>query len=146
MEIRDMENREPAYKFVHPSWMAPMLKSALVQSLGDSDWVVRVNSLAAIADVPLDYELINAASKGLNDPHWPARLAAIELLAQKQDYNFSKVLDHAAQYDDNRFVRDMAVALGGNAPEPNQPVEQPFFNLLKKEPNDANAPSLISGK
>jgi hypothetical protein len=163
MEIREMENRpfdsapptttfegrqdrEPAYKFVHPNWMAPMLKSALVQSLGDSDWVVRVNSIAAIADLPLDYELINAASKGLNDQHWPARMTAIALLAQKQDYNFSKVLDHVAEYDDNQFVRNMAFALGAKAPEPNQPVEQPFFNLLKKEPNDANALPFNSGK
>jgi hypothetical protein len=123
-----------------------MLKSALVQSLSDSDWVVRVHSMTAIADLPLDYELINAAAKSLSDQHWPARMTAIALLAQKQDYNFSKVLDQVAQYDDSQFVRNMAVAFGAKAPEPNQPVEQPFFNLLKKEPNDVNALPFTSSK
>jgi hypothetical protein len=125
------------YKPVSGDWMTPMLKSALVQGLTDSDWVVRVHSMAAIADLPLDYELISAAAQGLNDPHWPARMMAVWLLAQKQGYNFTKVLDHTAQYDSSEFVRNMAVAFGDNVPEPNQPLEQPFLELLQQEPNAA---------
>ena len=97
-----------------------MLKSALVQSLTDSDWVVKVHSMAAIADLPLDYELTNAAAQGLNDQHWPARMMAVWLLSQKQGDNFAKVLDHTAQYDDSEFVRNMAIAFGATMP-PHKP-------------------------
>ena len=123
------------YKLVSGDWMTPVLKSALVQGLTDSDWVVKVHALSAIADLPLDYELTNAAAAGLNDRHWPTRMMAVWLLAQKQGYNFSKVLDHTAQYDDSEFVRNMAVAFGAKIPEPNQPLEPSLLDLLRPEPN-----------
>ncbi len=98
-----------------------MLESALAQCLTDSDWVVRTHSMAAIAELPLDYKLTNAVAAGLNDQHWPARMTAVWLLAQKQqDYNFTKVLDHIAQYDDRDFVRNMAIAFGAKTAPPKQ--------------------------
>ena len=122
-------------KFTVNEHMHVMLESGLVQSLTDSDWVVKTYSIAAIADLPLDYQLTNAVSQGLNDKHWPARMMAVWLLAQKQGYNFTKVLDHIAQYDDRDFVRNMALAFGAKPPPPRQVVEQPLLNLLKQEPN-----------
>jgi hypothetical protein len=139
MESRETANHEQSYKFASTGQMNSMLESALVQSLTDSDWVVRTHNIAAIAELPLDYELTSAVAQGLNDQHWPARMMAVWLLAQKQGYNFTKVLDHTAQYDKSEFVRNMAVALGATIPPQNQKLEQPFLDLLKQDPaSDSN--------
>ena len=150
MESREMANStldsarsgQASYKFVSNDEMNTMLESALAQCLTDSDWVVRTHSIAAIAELPLDYKLTNAVSVGLNDQHWPTRMTAVWLLARKQqDYNFTKVLDRIAQYDERDFVRNMAIAFGAKAtPPPKQNTqEEPFPDLLKKDPNaDSN--------
>jgi hypothetical protein len=67
-------------------------------------------------------------------------MMAVWLLAQKQGYSFTKVLDHTAQYDSSDFVRNMALALGATIPTQKQKPEQPIFDLLKQEPNsDSNS-------
>lgn len=139
-----MENRETAdhgqsYKHTSTTQMTPMIESALSQCLTDSDWVVRTHNIAVITDLPLDYELTSAVSQGLNDQHWPARMIALWLLAQKQDYNFAKVLDHTAQYDNSEFVRNMALALGATISPQKKTPEQPLLDLLKQNPDsDSN--------
>jgi hypothetical protein len=133
MESRETANHGQSYKFASTDQMNLMLESALVQCLTDSDWVVRTHNIAAIAELPLDYELTSAVAQGLNDQHWPARMMAVWLLAQKQGYNFTKVLDHTAQYDNSEFVRNMAVAFGAAIPPQNQKLEQPFLDLLKQD-------------
>ncbi len=138
MENRDAVNGGLSYKFASNDKMNQMLESALAQSLTDSDWVVRTHNIAAIAELPLSYELTSAVSQGLNDQHWPARMMALWLLAQKQDYNFIKVLDHTAQYDSSDFVRNMALALGATPPPQKQKLEQPFLDLLKKDTTPDN--------
>ncbi len=117
-EQHAMANREPLYRFMYDDWMPPLLKAAIIQHMADDDWVAKTNSMAAMLNLPMDYELINAVSENLNEPHWPARLMAVYLLAQNQNDDFKRVLDWTAQYDLNSFVRDMAVALGGTEPEP----------------------------
>lgn len=116
-EQHAMANREPLYKFTYADWMPDMLKSALVHNLGDDDWVVKVNTMAGMLSLPLDYELISAVAKNLNDTHWPARMMAVYLLAKNQNSNFGKVLDWTAKYDSSKLVRDMAIALGAGVPE-----------------------------
>ncbi len=111
MEQHAMANREPLYKFMYADWMPDMLKSALVHNLDDDDWVVKVDTMAGMLSLPLDYELISGAAKNLNDTHWPARMMAIYLLAKNQNSNFAKVLDWTARYDSSKLVRDMAIAL-----------------------------------
>jgi hypothetical protein len=134
-----IESREsPPYNLVRADWMPPMLKSGLIQSLNDNDWVVKVHTMAAVMNLPLDYELTGAVSAGLNDRHWPARMMAIWLLAPQQGYSFAKVLDHAAQYDESQLVRNMAIALGAKVPPPSQPIEQSLLELLGQEPNSPN--------
>lgn len=133
MENLEMANQQLPYRVAGTDRMAPILKSAMVQGLTDSDWVVKVHSMADVVPLPLDYELISAVAKGLNDKNWPARMMAVTVLNQKQGDNFAKVLDYTAQYDDSPFVRGMAVALGAKVPEPNQPLEQPFLELLRQE-------------
>ena len=149
MESREMANspfnlaggRQASYKFISTDWINTMLESALTQCLTDSDWVVRTHSMAAIAELPLDYKLTNAVAAGLNDQHWPARMTAVWLLAQKQQgYNFTKVLDHIAQYDDRDFVRNMAIAFGAKTALPKENTKQePLSDLLKRDSNaDSN--------
>ena len=139
MEIHEMESlpagAPPPYKLVRVNWIPPMVKSGLIHSLGDSDWIVRVQALASITDLPLDYDLTAAAAQGLNDKNWPARMMALWLLAPKQGYNFTKVLDRTALYDESELVKNMAFALGGKVPELNKPIEEPLLDLLRQEPN-----------
>jgi hypothetical protein len=118
MEQYAMANREPVYRFVYADWMPDLLKSTLTHCLTDDDWAVQVHTMAGMLSLPLDYELISAASKNLNDAHWPTRLMAVLLLSRSPSANFVEVLDWAAQYDSNNLVRQMAVALGGKEPEP----------------------------
>jgi len=121
-EQNAMANREPLYKFTYADWMPAMLKSALLQSIADSNWVVKVHTMAAMLSVPLDYEMINAVAQNLNDTHWPVRLMAIYLLDKNQQSNFGKVLDWSAKYDTSRLVRDMAIALGAAKPQEQKPA------------------------
>ena len=124
-EQHAMANREPLYKFIYADWMPALLKSALIHNLTDDDWVVKVHTMAAMLSLPLDYELTAAVAENLNDTHWPPRLMAVYLLAKSQGGSFGKVLDHNAKYDPNKLVRDMAIALGGTAPQTRVTADQP---------------------
>ncbi len=132
-EQQAMANREPLYKFMYADWMPELLKSALLHSLTDDDWVVRTHAMAAMFSLPLDYDLANALAENLNDIHWPVRLMAVFLLAGNQDNNFGKVLDWTAKYDSNKLVRDMAIALGAAVPEVQEPTDQPDPNDSEKQ-------------
>jgi hypothetical protein len=135
------QNGQVSYRFVSNDGINTLLESALTQCLTDGDWVVRTHSMAAIAELPLDYKLTNAVAAGLNDQHWPARMTAVWLLAQKNGDNFTKVLDRVAQYDESNFVRNMAIAFGAKTalPKQNTTTEEPLSDLLKKDPNaDSN--------
>jgi hypothetical protein len=116
-ERHAMAGREPLYKLTYADWMDEMLTSALLQGLADDNWSVRTHTIAAMLSLPMDYELINAVSDNLNDTYWPVRLITMYSLAKNQGSKFHKVLDHIAKYDSNELVREMAVALGGTAPE-----------------------------
>jgi hypothetical protein len=122
MEQDAMANREPLYNFKHADWVPPLLKSALVQTLADDDWTVKVHTMAPMVWLSLDYELISVLAENLSDTHWPVRLMTVFLLAKSQGNNFRKVLDSTAKYDSNEYVRQMAIALGGAEP---QQQEQP---------------------
>jgi len=136
-EQQEMANREPPYKLVRADWMQEMLRSALLQGLADDSWAVRTHTTAAMLSLPMDYELLNAVSENLNDTHWPVRLIAMYVLAKEQGTHFRKVLDHIAKYDSNNLVREMAVALGGTAPETTKPATQP---QQPAEPNKPTSP------
>jgi tetratricopeptide (TPR) repeat protein len=141
MEQHAMAGLKPPYKFTYTDSMPSTLKSALLHSFASDDWATKAYIMADMTSLPLDYEFVNALSENLNDTHWPVRLMAIYLLAKNQDPSFIKVLDWAAKYDSSKFVRDMAVALGGTPPppppqepaEPNKPAKQSSLQLT--EPN-----------
>ncbi|MFC1738654.1 tetratricopeptide repeat protein [Planctomycetota bacterium] len=112
-----MANRRPLYEFMYADWMPELLKSALIYNLTDKDWVLKTHTMAQMLSLPLDYELTTAAAENLNDTHWPARLMALYLLANKQGNDFEKVLDWVAEHDENNLVRSMAIALGATPPQ-----------------------------
>jgi hypothetical protein len=123
-EQHAMANREPPYKFMYADWMPALLKSALLHNITDDDWSVKVQTMAGMLVLPLDYELIYALAENLNDVHWPTRLMVIYLLANDQNESFVKVLDWTAEYDPHKLVRDTAIALGGTTPQPQTPENQ----------------------
>jgi len=136
MEQNAMANREPLYKFMYADWIPAMLKSAVLNSLADDDWIVKAHTMTAMDALPLDYDLISAVAKNLDDTHWPVRLIGVFLLAKSQDVNFGKVLDWTAEYDSNQLVREMAIALGGARPKP-KPI--PPKTPVTAAPADSNA-------
>ncbi|MHC4641931.1 MAG: tetratricopeptide repeat protein [Planctomycetota bacterium] len=113
---------KPPYKMMSADWMPTLLSSALIHNLTLEDWVTKVHTMAGMLSLPLDYELTSPVGKNLNDTHWPARLMALYLLADSQGSDFKKVLDWTANYDSNKLVRDMAIALGAAAPKPKEPA------------------------
>lgn len=115
-EQNAMAYQQPMYEFTYAEWMPNMLKSALVNNLSDEDWVAKIHTLAALYDLPMDYQLIEAVAGNINETHWPARLITVALLAESQSRNFKKVLDWTARYDSNQLVRQMAIASGATDP------------------------------
>jgi len=144
-EQRAMAEHGTLYRYKYANWMPSFLKSALLQESGlllnpaDDQWPVKVLTMAEMLwdpalgprgavplrepSLPLDFELINAVAKNLNDPYWPVRMMAVYLLAKgsapdqvgsglaaMSRSGFDKVLDWSAKNDSNSLVRDMAVA------------------------------------
>ena len=124
-EQNAMADRQPLYKFTYADWMPALLKSALQHNLTDDDWIVKVNTMADMLPLPLDYDILNTLAENLNDSHWPVRMITLFLLAKNQNTGFNKVLDWTAEYDFNYLVRDMAIALGGTTPPPPQQPAEP---------------------
>ena len=117
-EQNEMLKRKPLYRFKSADWMGPLLRNALLHESGllhnpaNGDWVVKVHTMAEMLSLPLDYELISAVAKNLNNTNWPVRMMAVYLLSKNADRNFDKVLDWTAKNDSSKLVRDMAIALG----------------------------------
>jgi hypothetical protein len=105
------------YRFSYADWMKPLLRNALLEEKGllrgskNDLWTVKVNTMAEMLLLPMDYELTNAVAMNLNSPNWTVRLMALYLLSKTNDRNFEKVLEWTAKNDSNKHVRDMAIAL-----------------------------------
>ena len=118
IEQNEMLKRKPLYRFKFADWMEPLLRSALLHESGllhnpaNGQWVVKVHTMAEMLSLPLDYELISAVAKNLNNTNWPVRMMAVYLLSKNADRNFDKVMDWTAKNDSSKLVRDMAIALG----------------------------------
>ena len=104
------ENGGPLYRLVYAE--PALLKSALVRIMNESEWNIKLQTMAALLPLKLDYSLIEAVSSQLDNENWPVRLMAVFTLAKAQQQNFQQVIDWTAKYDENRIVRDMAIALG----------------------------------
>ncbi|HUU20004.1 MAG TPA: hypothetical protein VMW72_22825 [Sedimentisphaerales bacterium] len=114
-EQNEMLKRKTLYRYIYADWMEPLLSSALsglLHNPANGQWVVKVHTMAEMLSLPLDYELISAVAKNLNDTNWPVRMMAVYLLSKTADRNFDKVLDWMVKNDSSELVRDMAIALG----------------------------------
>jgi hypothetical protein len=102
--------------------MAPLLRSALLHESGllrnpaESDWPVKVHTMAQMLSLPLDHALVSAAAENLSNGKWPVRMMAIYLLNETQQDGFDKVLQWIMKNDPNQQVREMAMALQGGVP------------------------------
>jgi len=137
MEQQAMANRPPMYKYMYGEWMPKMLKSAIISNLTNDDWVVRTNSLAAMCDLKLDYQLIDVVSENLNETHWPTRIMALMILKNASGEKFNPVLDWTAKHDPNPTVREMAIALGAAQPQepaPQQNIIEDPMTIKPEEP------------
>ena len=121
-EQHEMLNNKPLYRFMYADWMEPLLRNALLHEAGllrnstNSQWVVKVHTMAEMLSLPLDYELISALAQNLDDANWTVRMMAIYLLSKTNDRNFEKVLNWTAKNDSSKHVRDLAIALGRSFP------------------------------
>ena len=93
-----------------------IMLNAVKQGLSDDNWSVKSQTMLAI--LPLsssddEASLTKLISSNMTALEWPVRMAAIYLLNESQRGKFSKVLDWAAESDENENVRDLAIALGG---------------------------------
>jgi len=126
-----MSNRKPPYKFVYADWMSTMFRNALVHEAGllrnpaEGEWLVKVHTMAQMVHLPLDHEMVTAVSENLNDRNWPVRMMTVYLLAKTQKQKFEKVLEWAATYDPDAYVREMAAALSPGGPKAAEPENPP---------------------
>jgi len=113
-----VDGRQP-YRFMYADWVTDLLRSALLHESGllrngaDSEWIVKVHTMAAMLPLSLDYGLTRAVAENQSDVKWPVRMMALYLLASSPAANFGQVLDWIAGNDQSTFVREMAIALSG---------------------------------
>lgn len=105
----------PKYKFMYAE--PQILSSALARCLSEDDWVLKVETMASLLRLRLDYRLTAALSAELNSRYWPVRLLAIFILAENQGNDFLPVLNWTANNDNSQVVKDMATALAAGIPE-----------------------------
>lgn len=111
-EQQSMTETGPLYRLMY---MEPArLKSALIRIMDENDWDIRLQTMAAMLPLKLDYELIEAVAERLTDEKWPIRMMSVFMLAKSQQ-QFQSVVDWTAEHDENQLVRDMALALGAVA-------------------------------
>jgi len=140
MEQYAMSNHVPPYKFVYADWMPTMFRNALLHESGllrnqaDGEWPVKTLTMAEMLYLPLDHELVSAVSERLTSDKWPVRMMALYLLAQSQRDGFTKVLEWAVGHDQDRLVREMALAISG-AERPRAATAEP------SPPSEPNEPA-----
>ncbi|HBG27521.1 MAG: hypothetical protein A2Y10_18180 [Planctomycetes bacterium GWF2_41_51] len=90
-----------------------LLTSALARCLNEDDWVLKVETMAALQNVKLDYRLIESISAQLDYKEWPVRLLSLFILADKQGPNFLPVLEWIKKNESDPLVKDLAAVLSG---------------------------------
>jgi hypothetical protein len=108
-EQQNLANMKNRYKFLYCE--PGLLTSAIAKCMGEDDWVLRVETMAALQNVNLDYRLIDAISEQLDYKAWPVRLLALFTLAEEQGANFQPVLKWTSTNDTQQLVKDMAMEL-----------------------------------
>jgi len=107
-----------------------LLTDAIRRLLADKDWMIRMQTLATLADVslPIDYSLVSSVSENLSHEKWPVRMLALTILSAQESKNFQSVLEWTARNDTHPLNRQMGAALGGFE----MPVRQAEPGVLPK--------------
>ena len=100
------------YKFMYAE--SELLSSALARCLVENDWVLKIQTMAAMQRMKLDYRITETISEDLRNQYWPVRLMAVFVLAKNQR-NFAPVLAWTQQNDPHPLVRQMASILAGGS-------------------------------
>ena len=101
-----MSNR---YRFLYCE--PGLLTSALSRCLNEDDWVLKVEAMASLQNIRLDYRLIESISAQLDYKDWPVRLLSLFILSDKQGENFLPVLEWVNKNENDPLVKEMAAAL-----------------------------------
>jgi hypothetical protein len=88
-----------------------LLKSAVIRGLDDESWTVKVQTMAAMAGMEMDFDLTNSVANGLQSKYWPVRLLSVYLLGTAQSGDFDKVLKWYIENDKDGNVKKMAELL-----------------------------------
>ncbi|OQA03422.1 MAG: hypothetical protein BWY69_00469 [Planctomycetes bacterium ADurb.Bin401] len=104
--LAGMSNR---YRFLYCE--PGLLTSALSRCLNEDDWVLKVEAMASLQNIRLDYRLIESISAQLDYKDWPVRLLSLFILSDKQGENFLPVLEWVNKNENDPLVKEMAAAL-----------------------------------
>jgi len=105
------------YSFKYEDWLPGQLRSSLMGPTGlllggaRGEWVVKVNTMADMLDMPVDQEMAAVVLKNVNHPQWPVRLMAVYLLGQSVPNSIGNVLDWVVKNDKDELVRSLALSL-----------------------------------
>jgi len=110
-EQQDLSVSGPRYRFMYAE--SELLSSAITRCLAEDDWVLKVQTMAALLKLKLDYRLTEAVSVELHNRYWPARLMAVFILAANQGKDFIPVLEWTTNNDSSSVVKGMAAVLAG---------------------------------
>ncbi|MGB8225710.1 MAG: hypothetical protein WCE45_02410 [Sedimentisphaerales bacterium] len=144
-EQQNFRRSGPAYRFIYAE--PQLLSSALAKCLSENDWILKVQTIAAMQILKLDYRLTEVISEELENPNWPVRLIAVFSLAQNKDEKFMPVLSWVAKNDPHPLVKGLAAALSGNV-ETDLPAAADSNNInpqieqkAQQEPSSENRPN-----
>jgi hypothetical protein len=112
-EQQEFRRSGPVYRFMYAE--PELLSSALARCLTGNDWILKVQTMAVMQKLKLDYRLTEAVSNDLHNQYWPARLIAVFTLANQRQQQFMPVLNWKAQNDPHPLVKQMAAVFSGNS-------------------------------
>jgi hypothetical protein len=140
-EQQEFRQTEPTYRFLYAE--PQLLSSALTRCLAEDDWILKVETIAAMQNLKLDYRLMEAVSGELDNPDWPVRLITVFILARSQDEKFLPVLSWITKNDPHHAVKELAAILSGNiiadSNDSNLQIEKEAGNVAV-DSNDVNQP------
>jgi tetratricopeptide (TPR) repeat protein len=127
--MEQVENAKSKISYRHNQVDPVVYLDALRRCLGSEDWIVVATTLSVLDAMPdpIPYEMVQAISPLLQNPNWPVRMMAMDLLSRSGPGQFQKVLDWAAASDPYPLVKELALSFRGkqvlSAPE--NPASEP---------------------
>ena len=106
---------KPLYSFLYAE--SDLLRSSLTKALRDGDWTIQILTMKELSYLPNYKSFTGVLTELMQSQNWPVRLMAIRLLKQNNNPDFDKVLDWIAINDQQKFVREMAIAIGAKTVE-----------------------------